>query len=293
MLDAFTDVLLKRASDREAEDALTREMMKLPLSDIQKIAAAGSVKVAFAEPCTTKSASDDDWLKKYEGTPLYAQAIALEEELLNIEGERIKRRLDRPVDDDLWTKEDMVRLKKRQLDLELSKDRGASRGEDEEDEDDLERYLSADDDEEDDDGGEDTEDEAKEAPKAPEVAEKAAGVARRPLMPSKIASYMPSIEAADMAGRALAHARHSEKCAAVKEALSAAEIGRGLKGAAGGALREGAIGAGTGAAGGALGGALFGGVGAAPGAAIGAGGGLVGGLLSGGVSGWKKGMNGG
>jgi hypothetical protein len=277
MLDAFTDVLLKRASDREAEDALTREMMKLPLSDIQKIAAAGSVKVAFAEPCTTKSASDDDWLKKYEGTPLYAQAIALEEELLNIEGERIKRRLDRPVDDDLWTKEDMVRLKKRQLDLELSKDRGASRGEDEED----------------DDGGEDTEDEAKEAPKAPEVAEKAAGVARRPLMPSKIASYMPSIEAADMAGRALAHARHSEKCAAVKEALSAAEIGRGLKGAAGGALREGAIGAGTGAAGGALGGALFGGVGAAPGAAIGAGGGLVGGLLSGGVSGWKKGMNGG
>jgi hypothetical protein len=139
MLDAFAEVLIKKASDRESEDRLVREMMKLPMGDLQKLASSGQLTAS-------KEASDDDWLERYEGTPLYSRAIALEEELLRIEGERIQRRLDRPADDDLWTKEDMIRLKKRQLDLELSK--GRSDGEDEdEDDDDLSRYLADDDNE--------------------------------------------------------------------------------------------------------------------------------------------------
>lgn len=114
MLDAFTEVLVKQAERKKNEDELYELMMQLPVDEIAKF--------AFAETaCIAKEADDNDWLKKYEGTALFDRAVALEEELLAIEAKRIERRMDRPVEDDLWSKEDMIRLKKRMLDLELHK----------------------------------------------------------------------------------------------------------------------------------------------------------------------------
>lgn len=304
MIDAFVDVLLKKTAEQKAEDALTREILKLPLSDIQKIASAGSVKRAFAGE---KNASDDsnDWLKKYEGTPLYDEAIALEEDLLGIEGERIKRRLDRPVDDDLWTREDMVRLKKRQLDLELSKDRGASRGEDMDD-DDLESYLA---DTAGDSGG-DTEEKEDDEDKgastsstdngkgAPTQETKQAAVPRAGAPRSHVhqgsgktasVSYMPSLEAADLAGRALAHALHKTAACTGKEKDSGFlgpavdAISGGIKGfregVPGGKLRSALIGGGGSVAGGLAGSTIGAGLGSALGPLGTLGGGLIGGAL--------------
>lgn len=280
MLDAFTDVLLKRASDRKAEDALTQEMLKLPIADIQKIASAGSVKAAFAEPARTeKTGSDDDWLKKYEGTSLYDQAIMLEEQLLAIEGERIQRRMDRPQDDDLWTKEDMIRLKKRQLDLELSKNRGADGGV--EDAVDLEEYLSSEEDSPDASASEKEEDVG--APKEPEKA-----ASTQPL--PKVASYMPSRAAADLAGRAMAHAAQKVAACAVQKEKDSGFLGPavdaisgGIKGfravAPGEKLRGALVGGGGSMAGGAAGSALGAGIGSVLGPLGTLGGGLVGGAV--------------
>lgn len=130
MLDAFTEVLVKQASDKKAEDDLVKAMMKLPMKDLQKIAATGKVAYLLGDEETA-----DKWLAKYEGTPLYDEALALEEQLLKVQAAGIQKRMAEPRDD-LYVQEDMIRLKKRQLDLDLLRGKGSSGGDDEEDDED-------------------------------------------------------------------------------------------------------------------------------------------------------------
>lgn len=241
MLDAFTQVLVKQASDKDAEDKLTRQMLSLPMKDLQKIASGVQLKAAFSGD------GDNDWLCKYEDTPLYEKAIALEEELLKIEGERIQKRMDRPVEDDLWTREDMIRLKKRQLDLELSKARAS---------DDVEDVLEDDGDEEDD---EEDDDEASEEKSARAFTRKLAHVqgrraptvtvtqrtktaaARRPVARTKVASAprltntVDKLASFEMAGRALAHVLHKQAAEYTPEEQARIRSSTGM-GALGGAL---------------------------------------------------------
>ena len=116
MLDAFLDTLVKKASAEQSIEDRVRAMAHLPTEDLQKIAQTGEVKLAE---------DYEDWLEKYEDSELYPQACALQEELLSIEAKRIARRLEppKPPEEDLYAAEDMVNLKKRQLDLELFKKR--------------------------------------------------------------------------------------------------------------------------------------------------------------------------
>ena len=117
MLDAFLSTLVERDKCASAEDEMTERFKQLPLEEVTKIA-SGKVKLSY---------HDDEgncWLKKYEGTPLYDQAISLEEECIQIESDDIERRMQRRQEDDRtdsWDTKDMLRLKKRQLDLELNK----------------------------------------------------------------------------------------------------------------------------------------------------------------------------
>jgi hypothetical protein len=129
MLDAFLNTLVKNASDKKAEDELTKIMMTLPIAEIQKIASLGSVTQAYCA-----DGDDGKWLSKYEGTPLYDRALGLAQDLLAVEGKRIQKRLERsePEPEDLYAQEDMVRLKKRQLDLELSRANNSADSGDEE-----------------------------------------------------------------------------------------------------------------------------------------------------------------
>lgn len=115
MLDHFTEVLVKQASNKDAEDELTRLFLAsgMTVEELSKVASGESpVKEAFC------GSDADDWLGKYEGSPLYDQAVALERELLEVEAARIAERQqeERPR---FYEQEDMIRLKKRQLDLEL------------------------------------------------------------------------------------------------------------------------------------------------------------------------------
>ena len=291
MLDAFLNVLVKKASDKKTEDELTAHLTRLPLNEIQKIARLGSVKKAFCG-----DGDDGKWLARYEDTALYEKALALEEELLKIEAQRIERRLKpEPEIDNLYAQEDMVRLKKRQLDLELSKLRAGGEAEpaanDLEEENDMEeeeepaaedgsmksahlafvRKLAACSD-----PTQGLKAPAVKRPPVPSMAVKTASVLR-PFLPAF--PGLPKEACFDLAGRALAHAEAQQASLRAKHA--------GIGGAIKGALREGAIQGGTGAAGGALGGALFGGVGALPGAAIGGAGGAINGIISGAAKGFN------
>jgi len=118
MLDAFLSTLVERDKCASAEDEMAERFKQLPLEEVTKIA-SGQVKLSYGDD------EGNCWLKKYEGTPLYDQAIALEEECIQIESEDIERRIARRQEDktDTWDLKDMLRLKKRQLDLELNKQR--------------------------------------------------------------------------------------------------------------------------------------------------------------------------
>lgn len=120
MLDSFVEVMTKKASRRSYEDELTELMDQLPEEEVFKIA-SGGIKLAFSD-------GDGKWLAKYKDTPLFNQAVALEEECLQLESQRIQESMERQ-NESTWQKQDMLRLKKRMLDLELHKH---GRGDDDE-----------------------------------------------------------------------------------------------------------------------------------------------------------------
>lgn len=77
--------------------------------------AAMTMKAAFIHDC-------DDWLSKFKGTPLFEQAVQIEEALLAQEAEEISDRNERGGErQQRYQQQDMLRLKKRQLSLELVK----------------------------------------------------------------------------------------------------------------------------------------------------------------------------
>lgn len=85
-------------------------------------------KVAYLDACVKSAYGDDrygSWLDQFEGSPLKAKALALCEQELALEQERLQKRIERDAqcqdDSATWTKQDMLRLQKDMLMLELHK----------------------------------------------------------------------------------------------------------------------------------------------------------------------------
>lgn len=113
MLDIFLDAAAEQEKNASAVDELTEVMKELPLEELQKIA-SGKTKLSFYD-------SNPKWLKQFEGTPLYEQAIQLEQACIAIEASDIEKRMtERNERDDIWDQKDMLRLKKKQLELQLA-----------------------------------------------------------------------------------------------------------------------------------------------------------------------------
>jgi hypothetical protein len=125
MLDVFLEVVSGKTREAEAFDALVDDFSKLPTEELAKIA-SGQSKLAYGD--------DDDWLSKFEDTDLYEQALALEQECLEVDIARQKHQLEQcipeptPPAPEFYRLQDAVRLKKRILDLELNKMRLAEMG---------------------------------------------------------------------------------------------------------------------------------------------------------------------
>lgn len=118
------DLALEAAYEAEKKNTARQEMvdafMHFPEDELKKIA-SGELKLAYGD--------DDDWLKKFEDTPLYDQALALEEASLEIDiadqqqriSENEERQAKNQQRDAIWDQKDALRLKKRMLELELRK----------------------------------------------------------------------------------------------------------------------------------------------------------------------------
>lgn len=92
-------------------------------------------KVAYLDACVKSAYGDDrygSWLDQFAGSPLHAKALQLCEEELGLEQERLQRRIERQEqnqgDDDIWTRQDMLRLQKDMLMLELHKSKAGAGG---------------------------------------------------------------------------------------------------------------------------------------------------------------------
>ena len=74
MLDAFIKVAYEKQNEQREYKELVQTLKYLPKDELNKIA-SGNLKLAFGDD----SAS---WLDKFQGTPLYEQALELEKNKL-------------------------------------------------------------------------------------------------------------------------------------------------------------------------------------------------------------------
>lgn len=150
MLDAFLEVAYKHEKRASDYHELVQSMTKLPKEELYALA-EGHSKLAYGP-------DGDSWLEKFRGTPFHEQALALEQQSLEIDiaqeqkrlAEQEQRDARRDSEGDLYRQQDAIRLKKRILDLELNKSKLEQAGvgqveesdDDEDDEDDEDEPLA-------------------------------------------------------------------------------------------------------------------------------------------------------
>jgi hypothetical protein len=117
MLDEFIKVVYGHSAEQERITKLAQDMTSLPTSELKKIA-------RFGLSCC-KGDEDENWLDKYKGTPLFDQAMALEQQDLEMEMGSVQSDLTRQqmfhTEDQMRAQKDALRIRRRMLDLELAK----------------------------------------------------------------------------------------------------------------------------------------------------------------------------
>lgn len=125
MIDMFLKVAYEH-SVREQQNADTISLLqKLPVEELAKLARGEKT----AGLCEAKSASGENcYLDQFKGSPLFEQAIALEQAELQAEMQDISQRQQRRTEnnDNLWEVKDQIRVQKKLLELELAKSQNGS-----------------------------------------------------------------------------------------------------------------------------------------------------------------------
>lgn len=125
MLDTFLKVAYARDQRTREQDEMVAALQHLPLEDLRKLADGGPV------PWDGVS-SGNEFLDRFRGTPLFEQAMVLEQEELQAEMTDLQKREDRRLteqnDQSLYAQKDKIRLKKKMLELELAKQHGEQAG---------------------------------------------------------------------------------------------------------------------------------------------------------------------
>lgn len=116
MLDEFMSVVAsndqKKQASRELVDAL-KNLSEEELLGLANGTPSEEMKLAFA------ATDESNWLAKYKGTPLFEEAAALEEQLLQVEMADLARRQENQ-HNKIWDLRDRICLQRRMLDLQLT-----------------------------------------------------------------------------------------------------------------------------------------------------------------------------
>ncbi|MHB8815787.1 MAG: hypothetical protein ACYDAE_21350 [Steroidobacteraceae bacterium] len=127
MLDEFLKVAYAQELTKQSNAELEGMLSKLPFEELRKLAdgtpAAELYKEAYCNPPGDAKMGDGTlcFLDRFKGTPLFDQAMALEQEELQIDMLQQQRDEERRAEGDVWQMRDKLRLKKRLLELTLAK----------------------------------------------------------------------------------------------------------------------------------------------------------------------------
>lgn len=118
MLDEFLVASYGKSKKEQEKRAFIENLKKLPREELMKI--ASGEKVAWLNECVPSPAGlPASWVAQFKGTPLFEQAIAIEQQGLQLEAQRMQQRLAQPSIDEIFMQEDQLRLQKRLLELQL------------------------------------------------------------------------------------------------------------------------------------------------------------------------------
>jgi hypothetical protein len=130
MHESMFETFLKTAhqNDKKASDerALVEAMKQLPPDVLFKIA-NGETKLAYLDDCVKSvggSTGGLGWVEQFKDTPLFEQALQLEQQSIQIEQMeqqyRAQRSAERDQEPKFWEMQDQIRLQKRLLGLQLA-----------------------------------------------------------------------------------------------------------------------------------------------------------------------------
>lgn len=126
MLDEFMKVAYAK-SQREQEQLNLHNLLKqLPVEDLYKLATGEVTKQAYMDAaCSPKAGSDSStWIDRFKNTPLFDQAVSLEQEEIQLEMDELQKRKERQaqsqMEQGVWELRDQLRLKKRLLELQAA-----------------------------------------------------------------------------------------------------------------------------------------------------------------------------
>jgi hypothetical protein len=126
MLDEFLDTVYTHQVRKQAEYEMVGLLKDIPTLELKKLAAGTPVaelyeKQAFGDCAPSTDDAPKTFLDKFKDTPLFDEALALEQENLEAEAANIQARMQRRGEDQLYQVQDQIRLKKRLLELKLAK----------------------------------------------------------------------------------------------------------------------------------------------------------------------------
>ena len=130
MLDSFLEVAYAKESREEMEKNAVALLKQLPVEDLLKL--TNGEKLA-SMGVLSDSNGVGSFLDKFHGSPLFEEALALEQEELQAEMTSLERRKENRVsqqaESGLWEMQDELRIKKRLLELRLAQEEaGAQAG---------------------------------------------------------------------------------------------------------------------------------------------------------------------
>ena len=129
MHESMFETFLKTAyqNDKKADDerALVEAMKKLPPEVLFKLA-SGETKLgsSYLKACSPSGCEGMEWVEQFKDTPLFEQALQLEQQAIQLEQMeqqyRAQRDAEREQEPKFWEMQDRIRLQKRMLGLQLA-----------------------------------------------------------------------------------------------------------------------------------------------------------------------------
>lgn len=125
MIDEWLKVAYRQELSTRGQRELENILSQFPLTDLRKLASGLPVddllKQAYLDACPSTGSDCETFLDRFKGTPLFDQAMALEQEELQCDILQQQRNEERRMEGDIWEMRDKIRLKKRLLELEKAK----------------------------------------------------------------------------------------------------------------------------------------------------------------------------